>query len=275
MKLTTAALMVGLASAGSLAQAQSTDTTGVSALNDRINDIETAISDDLARGNDENRFGNPEFRPGLSGSASIGYSGQTGNSESQEFFAGARLRFASGQLIQTIGVAMDYADEAGVKTKEDLFAVYDANYYVSDKFYGFALGRVETNGLATTMDEIAKDAFIGFGPGYRIMNTQKVTWRVQAGVGLSYLEDGTGDTSTEVGYIASSRLFYAFNENIFASNDTDVLKTDSSLRINNDFGVNFKMSDVLSTRISYLSEYNDSRAIRTDNRVGVSLVFGF
>ena len=275
MKLTTAALMVGLASAGSLAQAQSTDTTGVSALNDRINDIETAISDDLARGNDENRFGNPEFRPGLSGSASIGYSGQTGNSESQEFFAGARLRFASGQLIQTIGVAMDYADEAGVKTKEDLFAVYDANYYVSDKFYGFALGRVETNGLATTMDEIAKDAFIGFGPGYRIMNTQQVTWRVQAGVGLSYLEDGTGDTSTEVGYIASSRLFYAFNENIFASNDTDVLKTDSSLRINNDFGVNFKMSDVLSTRISYLSEYNDSRAIRTDNRVGVSLVFGF
>ncbi len=275
MKLTIAAIMVGLASVGSVAEAQSTDATGVSALNDRIDDIETAISDDLSRGNDENRFGNPEFRPGLSGSASIGYTGQTGNSESQEFFAGARLRFASGQLIQTIGVAMDYADEAGVKTKEDLFAVYDANYYINDQLYGFALGRVETNGLAAAATEIAKDAFIGFGPGYRIMNTEQVTWRVQAGVGLSYLEDGTGAATSEVGYIASSRLFYAFNSNIFASNDTDILKTDSSLRVNNDLGFNFKMSDVLSTRISYLSEYNDSRAIRTDNRVGVSLVFGF
>ena len=45
--------------------------------------------------------------------------------------------------------------------------------------------------------------------------------------------------------------------------------------INNDLGVNFKMSDAFSTRVSYLTEYNDSRAIRTDNKLGVSLVYGF
>ena len=45
--------------------------------------------------------------------------------------------------------------------------------------------------------------------------------------------------------------------------------------INNDLGVNFKMSDAFSTRVSYLTEYNDSPVIRTDNKLGVSLVYGF
>ena len=57
--------------------------------------------------------------------------------------------------------------------------------------------------------------------------------------------------------------------------DTDMLRTKSCLRINNDCGVNGKMTDVLSTRVSDLTEYNDSRAIRSDNKLGVSIVLGF
>lgn len=268
-------MIASFATAGTLVHAQTPDTIGMTALNNRIDDIQYNVGKDLALGEDPNRFSNPEFRPGLSGSASLGYTGQTGNTKAQDFTAGARLRFAQGAFVQTIGLAADYADANGVKTNEDLFAVYDADYYINDKVYGFILGRVQTDGLATTADETSTDAFLGFGPGYRILNTEQVTWRVQAGIGQSYLKDGTGDSDSELGVIASSRLYYAFNPNIFLTNDTDVLKTHSSLRINNDFGVNFKMTDVLATRISYLTEYNDSRAIKSDNQVGVSLVYGF
>ena len=249
--------------------------TGLKSLNDRIDDVSTDARDDLARGDDDYRFGNPEYRPGLSGSASLGYSGQTGNNESQEFSAGARLRFAQGQLVQTIGVALNFADDNGVTTKEDVFGVYDANYYITDKFYGFVLGRVESDGLAALATDVRTDAFLGVGPGYRIINTPDMTWRVQAGIGISYIKDGAGGEETETGYIVSSRFFYSFNENVFATNDTDVLKSDMALRVNNDLGVNFKMSDAFSTRVSYLTEYNDSRAIKTDNKLGVSLVYGF
>jgi putative salt-induced outer membrane protein len=249
--------------------------TGITTLEDRLDDIDEAIADDLARSNDDNRFGNPDFQPGLSGSASLGYSGKTGNNESQEFSAGARLRYAQGQFVQTLGVALDFADDNGVKTKEDVFAVYDGNYYFNDQFYAFVLGRVETDGLANTASETKADGFIGVGPGYRIINTPDATWRVQAGVGLSYLKDGVDNSETETGYIASSRAYYRFSDAIFGTMDTDVLKSDSALRINNDLGVNFQVSDQFSTRISYLTEYNDSRAIRTDNKVGLSLVYGF
>ena len=273
MKLTAVSAVV-LALAAGAAMAQS-DITGITSLNDRLDDQERDINRDLNRARDSYRFGNPESRTGLSGSASLGYSGKTGNNESQELNAGARLRFEGGPLVQTLGAAINYADTAGVSTKEDVFAVYDANYYFNDQFYGFVLGRISTDGLASTAADNAVDGFLGFGPGYRIINTDKTTWRVQAGLGVSYLEDGVNASNTETGYIASSRLFYAFNENVFATMDTDVLKTDSSLRINNDFGVNLKMTDAFSTRVSYLTEYNDSRAIRSDNKLGVSLVYGF
>lgn len=248
---------------------------GTDTLDDRLDDIEENVQDDFERSQDVSRFGNPEFRPGLSGSASLSYTGNTGTSEGQEFTAGARLRFAQGQLVQTIGVALDFAEDEGVKTSEDVFGVYDANYYFDDRFYGFVLGRIESNGLATLASEVKTDAFVGVGPGYRIINTPDMTWRVQAGIGVSYLENGLDESETETGYIVSSRFFYSFNENVFATNDTDILKSDSAMRINNDLGVNFKMSDAFSTRVSYLTEYNDSRAIRTDNKLGVSLVYGF
>ncbi len=260
--------------------------TGIETLDDRIDDINEDVADDMERAEDASRFGNPEFRPGMSGSASLGYSGKTGNNESQDLTAGVRLRYAQGSFVQTIGAALDFSEANNVSTKEDVFAVYDANYYFDDRFYGFVLARLQTNGLATDWDgidpaldpradTIRRDAFIGFGPGYRVINTPDLSWRVQAGIGISYLEDGLKNSETETGYLAASRLFYKINDNFFVTNDTDVLKSDSALRVNNDLGLNVKMTEAFSTRVSYLTEYNDKRAIRSDNKLGVSLVYGF
>lgn len=265
---------VAVVLAGLPAFAQTT-LTGTEALNDRLDDIDQAVAEDMARADDAARFGNPEMRQGLSGSVSLGYSGKTGNNESQELSVGGRLHYGAGRFNQTIGLALDYADDAGTSTKKDVFAVYDATYSFNDRFYGFVLGRVEHDGLAEVAGDVKTDAFLGFGPGYRVINTPDMAWRLQAGVGVSYLEDGTGDSTTEPGVIASSRFYYKISDNVFATNDTDILNSDTALRINNDLGVNFRMTDALSTRVSYLTEYNDSRDIRSDNKLGVSLVMGF
>lgn len=268
---TVAALALALSTSGAFAQ----DLLGTTALNDTLDDIDRDVEKDMARSNDASRFGNPEFRPGLSGSASLSYSGKTGNNESQDLTIGTRLRYAAGPMVQTLGLALDFQEATGAATKEDIFMVYDANYYFNDQFYAFALARIQTDGLATTATDVKKDAFIGFGPGYRVVNTDQMTWRVQAGVGQSYIENGVGASTTEGAGIVSSRFFYGINDNMFVTMDTDVLKSSSALRVNNDLGLNVKMTDAFSTRVSYLTEYNDSRAIRSDNKLGVSLVYGF
>ena len=260
---------------GTGASHSQTALTGIDSVDDRIDDIDRAAQIDLDRANDPFRYGNPEYRTGLSGSASLGYSGKTGATDSSEFSLGARLRHSSGPIIQTIGVVIDFAESGSIKTKEDIFAIYDANYFLNDSFYAFVLGRVKSDGIAALASDVKTDAFIGIGPGYRIINTPDLSWRLQAGMGLSYLEDGLENSVTETGYIASSRLFWRISDTLFMTNDTDVLDSDTATRVNNDLGLNVKMSDIFATRISYLTEHNNSRAVRTENKLGVSIVYSF
>jgi len=62
------------------------------------------------------------------------------------------------------------------------------------------------------------------------------------------------------------------------TNDTDILGSSTNEVFTNDLGVNFKVSDSLTTRVSYRSEYNSDPLpglSSTDNSLGLSLVLGF
>ncbi len=278
------ALALSLTGLPALAQteiAAGANATGISEINTRITDIQDAVRDDMARSNDVDRFGPSDRREGLSGGISLTYTGRTGNIESQDFGLAGRMAYNQGPFAQTVGLALEFGEnDAGEKDKEDVFVIYDAQYYFNDQFYAFALGRLKQDGLAgDKVDAKYRDAFLGFGPGYRVINTPDTAWRVQAGVGVSYTKEAAangGASTTETGYIASSRLYHRFSDTVFITNDTDLLYSDTDKkRINNEFGVNFKMSDAFATRLSYITEYQETRAKRTDNKVGISLVYGF
>lgn len=266
------AAALSLAASAGLAQ---TGLAGIDTVDDRIDDLERDARRNIDRAEDPFRFGSPEYREGLSGSASLGFTGRSGLADSGEFSLGARLRAAQGPFVQTIGVVADYSETDSVKTRQDIFAIYDANYFLNDQFYGFILGRLNMDGLADAADEVKIDGFLGFGPGFRMVNTPDLSWRIQAGIGVSYLEDGVNNSETETGYIASSRFYWRLSDMMFATNDTDVLHSDSATRINNDLGLNFRMSEIFATRVSYLTEYNDARDPMTENKLGVSLVYSF
>ncbi|TKW66155.1 MAG: DUF481 domain-containing protein [Paracoccus denitrificans] len=274
---------------------------GVSDVNDRIDDVQEAVEDDFARSNDSDRFGPQDRRQGLFGGVSMTYAGSSGNDESQDFALAGRLAYNQGQFAQSVGIGMEFGEDTdGDKDQEEVYAIYDAQYYFNDRFYAFALGRINQDGMVSEelddyndglldADEIEelegrkkRDAFLGFGPGYRVLNTQDTTWRVQGGVGVRYTQavdfdaDDNLRSDTETGYILSSRFYHRFNDTVFITNDTDYLTSDEAGdEITNEFGVNFKMSDQLATRVSYSTEYQETRDIRTDNTLGVSLVYGF
>ena len=303
----TAAILTAL-SAPAFAQTQiasGADASGVSAIDDSITDIEDNVSDSFDRAVDSDRFGPADRRQGLFGTMSLSYSGATGNTDTQDLAVAGRVNYNQGQFAQSVGLSIEFGEnDNGDKDQEEANAIYDAQYYFNDSLYAFALGRISQNGLvdgerdsdaqsdedfAAEFSDLRRDAFLGFGPGYRILNTPETTWRVQAGVGVRYSQtgaqyagrnaDGTvvSDSSdTEVGYIASSRLYHRFNENVFITNDTDYLgSSDADDVITNEFGVNFRLSEQLATRASYTTEYQENREIRTDNSLGLAIVYGF
>ena len=283
---------------------------GVTQVDDRITDVEDAVRDDFARSNDPARFGPADRRTGTFGSVALTYAGRTGNTENQDFNLAGRLSHNQGPFQQSVGILLEYSeDDNGETDTKKTSVIYDGNYYFNDQFYAFALGRVTTDGLADDYEDLnladdddlatyrdmdrrlKRDAFLGFGPGYRIINNDTTAWRVQAGVGIRYTQtvntvndDGSLrartsdnlDSNTGTGYIVSSRFYHKFNDQMFLTNDTDYLTSeDSPATATNELGLNFKMSDAFSTRVSYKTEYVEDRAIRTDNTLGVSLVYGF
>ncbi|WP_082176505.1 DUF481 domain-containing protein [Pseudaestuariivita atlantica] len=105
-----------------------------------------------------------------------------------------------------------------------------------------------------------------------------ITWRVQAGPGVRVVDPVVGANVTEAAGILSSRFFYKLTDMVSLTNDTDILGSDINMLATNDFGVNVKLTDAMSTRVSYRTDYNSNPApgfTNTDNTFGVSLVVGF
>lgn len=292
------ALLLGAPAFAQSEFATGSNITGASAIEDRLDDIEEDVQDDFDRSEDAWRFGPADRRTGTFGSVALTYAGRTGNSENQDLNLAGRLSHNVGQFQQSVGILLEYAeDNDGDAETEKVSVIYDGNYYFNDQFYAFALGRLTTDGVdlddlddADFLDRngtLRRDAFFGVGPGYRIINNDTTAWRVQAGIGIRYakeVETGLTDaglrttstnSDTSDGYIVSSRFYHRFNDQFFLTNDTDYLTSDANDTATNELGLNFRMTDAFSTRVSYKTEYVSTRDTRTDNTLGVSLVYGF
>lgn len=254
----------------SSAFAQST-LTGVDGVNERIDDIQTAAQEDIDSQKDAERFGPNEVAQGWRGSLAFSASATSGSTDTGEISLAARLSYGAGSWNHSFGLAGEYGRTGKTKTKEEFFGTYEANRYFTPEFYMFGLGSYQYNSFGTT----EQDAFIGFGPGYRIVNSENAAWRVQAGPGVRFVKDNLGNTTTEASGILSSRVFFGLTDTMSITNDTDVLYSDLSTVATNDLGLNIKVSDSISTRFGYRTEYDSIAPSQYENKASVSLVVGF
>lgn len=247
---------------------------GIDDLDDRIDDIQEDVNDALTDGDDKDRFGTNQYAQGWSGNLSLGFSGTSGNTDTADLDLAGRFRYGNGPWNHTIGFAGEFSEDNGTRNKEELYATYDVNRYFTEQFYLFGLASVRYDNF----DSNKIDGFVGFGPGYRVINSQTQTWRLQAGPGVRYIEDQNGVDNTDLAGIAASRYYYAISDTVSLTMDTDILFSDADTVVTNDLGLNFKVTDRLSTRVSYRTEW-DSDPLpglkSTDNTLGVSLVYGF
>ena len=263
-----AALITAMAGSSALAQGATINNTRV---DDRVTAIEDRVRDDIARGEDRLRFGNEQFADGWTGSFALGGSAARGNSNTRDLSLAGRFRFNDGPWSHTLAFGIEQARTGGVETRNQAFGLYDANYYVSGDTYLFGLGRVEQDRLARQ-----QDSFLGAGVGYRVVNTPDAAWRVQIGPGVRS-NRAAGIRTNEAAAIASSRFFYRLTPGVFVSNDTDVIRSRTAgTRVNNDLGLTVSLSEGVSTRLSYATDWTNRPApgrVRTDSRVGISVVF--
>ncbi len=247
---------------------------GIDPLDERIEDIEEDVADDFAQGQDAARFGSVTFPQGFSGSISGSATATSGNTDTTDVTIGGRLRYGAAPWAHSFGVALEYGDSDGDTDTNNVFATYEALRDFGNNFYVFGLGRYEYDEFGP----FEHDAFLGFGPGYRVINQPNQAWRLQAGPGVRYTNDQADNEETEASLLASSRYYLRLNETSFLTNDTDVLYSDVSTLVTNDFGITTRLTDSLSARASLRTEYDTDPAPGiddTDNRIGIAVVYAF
>lgn len=247
---------------------------GIDALDDQIDDIQDAAVDEIDEGQDSQRYGPNQFAQGWTGNIALGFSATSGNTDTTDLDLAGRFRYGNGPWNHTFGFAAEVSEENSVRSKEKVYATYDVNRYLNDQFYVFALGSLRYDDF----NSYRWDAFFGVGPGVRVINKEDHAWRVQAGPGVRYLEDQTGIDTTEIAGLLSSRYYYAFSDAVYVTNDTDVLFSETNTTAVNVLAMNYKLTDVLSTRAYYRAEW-DSDPLQnfdpSDSSVGIALVYGF
>ena len=185
------------------------------------------------------------------------------------------MTYGQGPNAYTFGFGFEYGEDEDVRTRAEAFVVGEYTRQLNGPLYAFGLGSYQYDEFSTFED----DAFLGGGLGYRIIATDTQAWRLQAGPGVRYTEDQLGETETEGAALVSSRYYQAFSPTVSLTNDTDAIWSDEAeWTVRNDLGVNIAITDAASTRISYRTDWVENPLPgreRTDNRFGVSLVYGF
>ncbi|SFK01525.1 DUF481 domain-containing protein [Celeribacter neptunius] len=269
-----AVLLASALSGPALAQ-QNTVFNNVDSVDDAVTDLEENIKDEFADARASRDFGNGSGRRGWYGSVSATANGTSGNSDTADLGVGARFGYGDGVNGHDVALSYTYSEDDGDSTANSLAAAYDYTRMFNRDFYGY--GKIRT-----TYDEFSSyetDTFVGVGLGYRVVNTQDVTWSLQGGPGWRYAEVAEGanvDDLDEVAGSFASKLYYDLGNGMFLTNDTDIITSDADTAVTNELGFNVSVSGPLALRTSLLTEYHSDPLAgykKTDNTFGVSLVY--
>jgi putative salt-induced outer membrane protein len=274
MKLTTVgAATVAALLLGSTAYAQ-TAFDGIDQATDRNENLRDAIADDLEV--EETSFGNSGRKLGFSGSVALRGSVSNGNTDTADLGIGSDMSYFDGKNGYSLELSYDYSEDGGAKTEESLF--FDAEYTrdFNPDFYGFA----KLQGSVDEFSSYDSDYFVGFGAGYRVYNSNDVSWSVQGGPGyrVASLRDIVDGETKEAAFSASSNFSYRLSDTAYLTNDTDILASESDTGIVNELGVTVAMSEMLALRTTLQTKYHSDPQPGykdTDNTFGVSLVFNY
>ncbi|KQI73672.1 hypothetical protein AN191_02010 [Loktanella sp. 5RATIMAR09] len=238
-------------------------------------DLIEAIEDDAERELD--RFGNEGRPQGFTGSVALRGIAQSGNTESVNIGIGTDMNYVFGPNGIELQLNYAYSDDDDTASEESLFYGLEYTRDLTPEFFGFA--KLQGSADNATDAQYETDTFASFGAGYRVFNEADRQWSLQAGPGYRFAElnDITDGDVSEAAFGVSSDYAQKLTENVFFTNDTDVIWSESDTVVFNDLAMNVSMTETLALRTSILTEFHTEpgTAEDTDNTFGVSLVYSF
>ncbi|GMN12526.1 YdiY family protein [Altererythrobacter sp. MTPC7] len=219
------------------------------------------------------------------GKGEIGAFRATGNTSNTGLSGALELRRSGIDWSHKLTGRADYQRTGGVTTREKYFAAYEPRYQIDDGFFAYGLAQYEG------------DRFQGFdarysvsaGAGYTVIDTDDLSLSVRGGPAYRRTEflDGTSDTNlagligADFDWAISDRIKFTQDTNVVsgaAGGTATVFIDGANTSVNLLSGLQFRVSDKVSTRLSYQVDYDSNPpagAVSTDTLSRFTLVYGF
>lgn len=219
-----------------------------------------------------------------SGKGQIGASRSTGNTSNLNLSVALDLERKGIDWQHHFKFTADFQRSDGQTTGERYFASYEPRYNLSKRAFAFGITQFERNPFQGFSARYA----VSGGIGYRVFDGKDLQLSVKAGPAWRHTAfvDGGGDSSLAA--LAGLDFNWAITDRLKFTQDANMLANAggaATVIIGGDTtsakfvtGLEAKVSDKLSTRLSYTVDYDSNPpdgAVSTDTLSRVTLVYGF
>lgn len=191
---------------------------------------------------------------GWTGEASLTGSRTTGNTETTDIGLGLNLTNETDDWRQNFRATADFGRVSGANSRERYVLAYQLNHDFSDHIYFYG----NSDYFNDQFGAFAEGYFIGGGAGYKIVESDPLSWDVEGGVGFrSQTSQGPLSlTEDELALRGASQLKYDLNENVSAYNNSEIQDGESNTYLWNELGLTATLAGNLAARASFRIDHN-------------------
>ena len=219
-----------------------------------------------------------------SGKGEVGAFRSTGNNSNTGLSGAVELARKGIDWSHQLRLRADYQRSNGATTRERYFAAYEPRFQIDKGFFAYGLGQFEADRFQGYDARYALSA----GIGYRIIDESDLTLSAKLGPAYRLTQFTNGTDEGRIAALAGLDFDWTITDRVKLTQDGNVTSEtggsatavvdSSNVSLNLLTGLQLKVSDKVSTRLSYQVDYESNPPAGTENTDTMSrftLIYGF
>ncbi len=211
---------------------------------------------------------------GWTGTAELGASMTTGNTESSTVNGKLQLGYLTGPWTHRFRLETVQASEDGEDTANRTLGEFESNYALNEHDYLFGV-------LRGTRDEFSGYEYqssVAAGYGRKLWISDRGYWDAEIGPGLRIAETEDGERETNAIARLSSSFEYRISDYAKFDQNVTVLAGQDNTEIESVSGLSTSLTETLAMKLAYTVQHNTdvpAGTEKTDTYTSVNLVYDF
>ena len=217
---------------------------------------------------------NETFLQGWTGQGQAGGSVDTGNTHGRATSVGLRFEREGIRWDQHVLGTADYTREDSVTTQNRVFASYQGDYKLGDRWYGLGLGSYEHDRFAGFYRRFSE----ALGVGYKVVKRPDMSLGLEAGPAYRQTHFITGDTQNRVGLRLAAKYAWTIGPDLQFTEDAVYYAQSGDSTLTSTTALTAKIRGALSVQASLLYNHEQHPPLgleKTDTTTRLTLVYGF